>query len=728
MSSWKLFAIACVAMTAVSSASARPLRSSMATQLIEAKKSGASKTDLLKLRNKIKDETKTAKAAGVSMDTLKRAQARGASLDDIKAKISLNNLAKRKRKGILKKRETTLADVLFPGVAPVEYMVDRPIDVIVDTVTSRKTQLPLAYHSLPVCLPKDIKFRGKRKNLGERLMGKDLKALAPYDITVLKDTTCTALCTVDFDYRMIRRMKKLISRDYNVNLSIDSLPAHVPKNNGSIIRGYPLGSKLINEATETVDFVLHNHLRFIIEYNDDDSSPGYVKIVGFKVKPVSIDHTSDISKTCNTAPVQNAEKTLLSLKSFAKGNMPDAKVSRSVTYSYSVHWHKTELPWTDRWDVFLLANPDDSTAHHMSILNSFMIVVFLASCIAIILVKALRKDLSLYNTIGVDASEDEDESGWKMIHGDVFRPPSTSPMMLAVFVGTGFQIAISILMTLLLSQTKLINPAMKGQALSNIVMLYVFSGTVSGYISARIFKFCGGKNWKLNTIVTAVFFPGTLMAIFILLNIFLAFYGSSKTMSFFTLFCAFLLWVCIASPLVCIGSFIGFKREPIAVPTRTNQIARVIPHQHSVLASKYSSIFIGGLPFSCAVIEIYFLMCSIWMHQYYYLMGYLLTISILIGICSALSSIVMCYLRLTGEDHRWWWKSFADAASCGVWLFGYSFWYLFNRLHLVGVLPYIVYISYMAMISFTLGLYTGAVSFMATFYFNKTIYNAVKID
>jgi transmembrane 9 superfamily protein 2/4 len=326
----------------------------MATQLIEAKKSGASKTDLLKLRNKIKDETKTAKAAGVSMDTLKRAQARGASLDDIKAKISLNNLAKRKRKGILKKRETTLADVLFPGVAPVEYMVDRPIDVIVDTVTSRKTQLPLAYHSLPVCLPKDIKFRGKRKNLGERLMGKDLKALAPYDITVLKDTTCTALCTVDFDYRMIRRMKKLISRDYNVNLSIDSLPAHVPKNNGSIIRGYPLGSKLINEATETVDFVLHNHLRFIIEYNDDDSSPGYVKIVGFKVKPVSIDHTSDISKTCNTAPVQNAEKTLLSLKSFAKGNMPDAKVSRSVTYSYSVHWHKTELPWTDRWDVFLL--------------------------------------------------------------------------------------------------------------------------------------------------------------------------------------------------------------------------------------------------------------------------------------------------------------------------------------------------------------------------------------
>ena len=191
----------------------------MAKQLIEAKKSGASKTDLLKLRNKIKDEVKTAKASCVSMDTLKRAQAHGASLDDIKAKISLNNLSKRKRKSILKKKETTLADILFPGVAPVEYMMYRPIDGIVDTVTSRKTQLPIAYHKMPVCGPKDIKFNRRRKNLGERLMGKDLNALAPYDITVLKDTTCAALCTVDFDYKMMKRLRKLIARFHFISSS-----------------------------------------------------------------------------------------------------------------------------------------------------------------------------------------------------------------------------------------------------------------------------------------------------------------------------------------------------------------------------------------------------------------------------------------------------------------------------------------------------------------------------
>eukprot|EP00557_Chaetoceros_sp_GSL56_P010120 CAMPEP_0176481132 /NCGR_PEP_ID=MMETSP0200_2-20121128/2652_1 /TAXON_ID=947934 /ORGANISM="Chaetoceros sp., Strain GSL56" /LENGTH=732 /DNA_ID=CAMNT_0017877307 /DNA_START=212 /DNA_END=2410 /DNA_ORIENTATION=- len=702
-----------------------PLRSSMARQIMEAKKNGASPEEIKKLKMKLLDEKRTARAAGVSVETIKKAQSNGVSLDQIKARISANNLARRKQRGIFRKRETTLADVLFPGVSPKEYPMGKPMDVIVDTVTSKKTQLPFAYYNLPVCAPEETRFRGKRKNLGERLMGKNTAALSPYEIRVLKDVPCTALCTKHFDFKLVQRMKKLIARDYVVNLSMDGLPAHVARNNGSIIRGYPLGSKLINEATGKIQYLLHNHVRFVIHYNEKEASQGYVRIVGFEVKPITITHDEkEIQKTCGAQPVRNMEETLL----YMKPDFNNKGKSVPVTYSYEVEWKESELAWTDRWDVFLLANPDDSTAHHMSVLNSFMIVIFLATCTAIILIKALRKDLALYNDLGVDISEDEDESGWKMVHGDVFRPPTTSPLALGVLVGSGAQIGFAFIGTLLLCQTKLINPAMKGQALSNVVLLYVFSGTVSGYISARIFKFCGGKNWKLNTIVTAVAFPGLLISMFLVLNIFLALYGSSKSVSFVTIILAFFLWACVSTPLVFIGSFFGFKREAIHVPTRTNQIARVIPPQNSLLGTKFSSLFIGALPFSCAVIEIYFLMCSIWMHQYYYLIGYLLTITILIGICSVLTSIIMCYLRLTGEDHRWWWKSFADSASCGAWLFAYSIWYLFSRLNLVGILPYVVYLTYMAMVSLTLALYTGSLSFMGVFYFNRIIYNAIKLD
>jgi transmembrane 9 superfamily protein 2/4 len=734
MAYWKILLVAALAINASLIAAAGagggagPMRktSNLRKELALAKKNGATKMQIAKIKRKFRDEIKTARAAGVSMESLQKAQAQGATLDEIKARINANNLKKRKRKGLLKKKETTLAAVLFPGVAPEEYPMGKPMDIIVDTVTSRKTQLPFAYYKLPVCRPNDIKFKGrKRKNLGQRLMGKNLESLSMYDISVLKDKTCQVLCTKHLDYKLLKRMKKLVAREYDVQLAIDGLPAHVSKPNGSIIRGYPLGSKLINEATEKTAYLLHNHIKLIIEYNDVESSPGTVRIVGLSVKPVSIQHDErDPSKTCGVGPVRNREDTLLHLKP----DKSNREASLPVTYSYEVQWKKTDMAWTDRWDVFLIANADDSTAHHMSVLNSFMIVVFLATCIAVILIKALRKDLALYNDLGVDANEDEDESGWKMVHGDVFRPPSTSPMALGVLVGSGVQIAVAVLVTLLLSQTSLINPAMKGQALSNVVMVYVFSGTISGYVSARIFKFCGGKNWKLNTLVTAIAFPGLLIGMFMVLNIFLAIYGSSKTVAIFTIFCAFALWICISIPLVFVGSFIGFKREPISVPTRTNQIARVVPTQQSIIGYKYSSLIIGGLPFSCAVIEVYFLMCSVWMNQYYYLMGYLLAISILIGVCATLSSIIMCYLRLVGEDHRWWWKSFGDAASCGIWLFAYSIWYLFARLQLVGVLPYIVYLTYMAMVSVTLALYTGAVAFIGCFAFNRVVYNAVKLD
>jgi transmembrane 9 superfamily protein 2/4 len=45
------------------------------------------------------------------------------------------------------------------------------------------------------------------------------------------------------------------------------------------------------------------------------------------------------------------------------------------------------------------------------------------------------QDISSYNEMQT-LEEAQEESGWKLVHGDVFRPPSTSPMMLSVMAGT----------------------------------------------------------------------------------------------------------------------------------------------------------------------------------------------------------------------------------------------------------------------------------------------------
>ena len=44
------------------------------------------------------------------------------------------------------------------------------------------------------------------------------------------------------------------------------------------------------------------------------------------------------------------------------------------------------------------------------------------------------QDISSYNEMQT-LEEAQEESGWKLVHGDVFRPPTTSPMLLSVMAG-----------------------------------------------------------------------------------------------------------------------------------------------------------------------------------------------------------------------------------------------------------------------------------------------------
>ena len=63
-----------------------------------------------------------------------------------------------------------------------------------------------------------------------------------------------------------------------------------------------------------------------------------------------------------------------------------------------------------------------------------------------IMVRTLRKDIAKYNA---DDFYDEsvEETGWKLVHGDVFRPPKNSRLF-AAFVGSGIQIFLMALPTL----------------------------------------------------------------------------------------------------------------------------------------------------------------------------------------------------------------------------------------------------------------------------------------
>jgi hypothetical protein len=71
-----------------------------------------------------------------------------------------------------------------------------------------------------------------------------------------------------------------------------------------------------------------------------------------------------------------------------------------------------------------------------------MIVLFLTGMVAMILMRTLHRDIARYNAqagaqaggdldaaglVLVDPEEAQEETGWKLVHGDVFRPPQVRP-------------------------------------------------------------------------------------------------------------------------------------------------------------------------------------------------------------------------------------------------------------------------------------------------------------
>ena len=552
---------------------------------------------------------------------------------------------------------------------------------------------------------------------------------------------CTPLCVVEVGGKKLRWLRKLVDRQYRIHLTLDQLPVLMrSKELNYAVRGYPVGFKAPPSYTglKEDEFYLYNHLKFTITYREEPSEFEGVRVTGFDVHPVSITHQFGDEKvdletnleaankkdgwsTCSdgVSPV-NEPETYLALRSGSTGE------SMKILYSYEVTWQESDIPWADRWDVYLVGSPDDEI-HYFAIVNSLMIVVFLTGAVATIMIRTLKKDIAGYNEMQT-LEEAQEETGWKLVHGDVFRPPQSHPLLLSVLVGTGAQIGSAFFITLLASMLRMLNPIKKGQALTAVIVLYVLCGGVGGYVSARLYKFCDAKSWKRCTLATAIGFPGLIVSMFMVLNVFLTIVGAATAVSFLTIILVFFLWACVSTPLVFIGSYFGYRAEKIDVPTKTNQIARFIP-ETPYYAAPPTSVFIAGLlPFGSVCIELFFIMSALWLHQLYYIMGFLMAVLLILVATCAQVSMVMCYLQLCVEDHRWWWKSFANCASAGFYLFVYSLWFLSSKLDLVGVLPVVVYLTYMSMISIAFGLMCGTVGYLSCFAFTRKIYAAVKVD
>lgn len=595
----------------------------------------------------------------------------------------------------------------LPGVAPHSYVDGENVELKVNKLSSIHTQLPYDYYSLKFCKPPEG-VKSYSENLGEFLRGDRIENSA-YDINMLQEQYCRVLCQVTLKTKDVTDFKRAIKDQYHHNWIIDNLPAasilDTDQYSTTQYVGYPIG------YYEGNNYFIYNHVNIILEYYPIEGEGN--RIVGFYVEPLSITHKTQSGTTWDgkgDAPTLStcASKSKHLTYDNVKGS-PQKVNPGQIIFSYDVQWRESDIKWASRWDVYLSmdhAVPDK--VHWFSIINSILIVFFLAVIVAMILIRSLHRDISQYNRVPTDEekADEREESGWKLIHADVFRPPTDFPMIFCVLVGTGFQLVACTFLSVLFSAAGFLSPANRGSIMIGMLLFYVLMGSLAGFTSARLYKTFKGKQWQRCTILTALLIPGIVFGSFFVLNTILAFYGTTGSVPFLTLLSVLTLWFGISVPLVFLGAYFGYKQDAIEFPVVTSNIPRPIPDQPWYLQPLITSLLGGILPFGACFVELFFIMSSIWMDQYYYVFGFLLLVFLILGITCAEISIVMNYFQLCSEDYRWWWRSLLVPGSTAVYVFIYSMIY-FTRLQSTMYITYLLYFSYMGMISLGVFLVTG---------------------
>jgi len=457
---------------------------------------------------------------------------------------------------------------------------------------------------------------------------------------------------------------------------------------------------------------INNHVDIIISYHDSEEFQGS-RIVGVEVLPRSIKHKSITELDCGSSAGPQEFKLT--------SNSP----TLDVIYSYSVTFKPSPIKWASRWDSYL-QSAEGTSIHWFSIVNSLIIVLFLTGMLGVIFVRTVYRDIARYNQAEV-SEEAQEEFGWKLVHGDVFRPPSYV-MLLSVLLGSGTQIVVTFVITLGFACLGFLSPATRGGMMTSMLVLWVTLGALGGYVSARLYKMMGGEQWKSNVILTALLVPGVIFSIFFGLNMILWKLQSSAAIPFGTLLALVVLWFCVSMPLTFLGAYLGFKKPTIEHPIRTNQIPRQVPPQQCY-TKRLPGILMGGiLPFGCIFIQLFFILNSIWGHKLYYVFGFLFLVLVILVITTAESVMLLCYFHLCSEDYHWWWRSFLTGTASSLYLFIYAVIFYFKRMEVEGTVNFVLYAGYTLIATLLFGLITGTVGFFGCFAFVRKIYSVVKVD
>ena len=595
------------------------------------------------------------------------------------------------------------------------------INIQVGKLSSNNYIIPYSYNRLKICNLKRIKRA--EDNLGEILTGEDLY-ISEYTANINENKFCEILCNNQFRKNTIRKIKRLIDRNYYSNWYVDKLPAGLiyynydtKKTDINYFYGIPLGKK------EKDKYIIYNHLHFKILINK--ISEKRYNVVGLGILPMSMKHNG------TNAICEKRYDEDFNFKSIVKEHeVLNNDDNQTILYTYDIVFEYSNITFASRWDHY---KSSDTKIHWTGIIISTLILIILTTIIAFLLTKIIKKDIDNYNyqivqIEDIDNIKSINENNWKQVSGDVFRPPRVNKMLLSSIIGTGCQLYLMLTIVFFLGVIGFANPEKRSNILSLIILCYILMGLAGGYISAVFYKIMNGTNWLKMSLLTSILFPGTLFLGYIFINIILSLENSTAAVNIYDLSSLFFLWIFCTLPLILIGTFLGIKSKKQKMPCKVNTVPRKIYEKPWYLHYRYLSCITGLICFITILFELNYIMSALWRHELYFIVSFLWISYFLFITVSGEVSIIVVFWNLCYGDYNWWWKSFLVGSSPVIYFIIYSIYFFIFKMNVTRLSAIVVYFGIMALISAMALFICGSISVIICFGFIFKIYSNIKID
>ncbi|KAI9087321.1 hypothetical protein K1719_030641 [Acacia pycnantha] len=536
------------------------------------------------------------------------------------------------------------------------------------------------YFDLAFCLPDHLKE--KKEALGEVLNG-DRLVSAPYKLEFLKDKDSELVCKKKLTREEVAKFRSAVRKDYYFQMYYDDLP----------IWGF-IG-KIDKDGKDPSDYkyYLYKQIHFEIFYNKD-------RVIEINVR------------TDPNALVDLTE---------------DREVD--VEFLYTVKWKETTTPFEKRMDKYSQSSalPHHLEIHWFSIINSCVTVLLLTGFLATILMRVLKNDFVKY-AHDEETAEDQEETGWKYIHGDVFRFPKFKSLFAAA-LGSGSQLFTLTIFIFILALVGVFYPYNRGALFTALVVIYALTSGIAGYTATSFYCQLEGTNWVRNLLLTGCLFCGPLFLTFCFLNTVAIAYNATAALPFGTIVVIVLIWTLVTSPLLVLGGIAGKNsKAEFQAPCRTTKYPREIPPLPWYRGAIPQMAMAGFLPFSAIYIELYYIFASVWGHRIYTIYSILFIVFIILLIVTAFITVALTYFQLAAEDHEWWWRSFLCGGSTGLFIYAYCLYYYYARSDMSGFMQTSFFFGYMACVCYGFFLMLGTVGFRAALLFVRHIYRSIKCE